>query len=267
MSLDAATLMSQAADLTHKVAELLAAGRVTEAEEADRQVHRLRQRALRLARRSSSSSATAAPYAPGQSDRDMIVQGLIELDAIASPRLLSDYLAARFSRHVSPRQFSSLRRDEREAWKRPVTSRVAFVVPALEGSFFTPARGLLASSTWPTWRRIVGPRTGRVELLRASRNVLEQLTWLSDTDKGGAGRMERLLVALVRTVPGALDGWTVHDPVRTRDAIERELSVLEEVDRDWRQEAVSRAESQLDEGELLWGARAPHVVRAGEGGR
>src|SRR5712691_6270282 len=108
MSLDAATLMSQAADLTQKVADLLAAGRVDEAEDADRQAHRLRQRALRLARKSSSSGGDAAPYSPGQSDRDMIVEGLIELDAIASPRLVSDYLAARFSRYISTRQFSSL---------------------------------------------------------------------------------------------------------------------------------------------------------------
>ena len=129
-----------------------------------------------------------------------------------------------------------------------------------------PARPT-SSLTWPTWRRIIGPRTGRVELLRAGRNVLEQLKWLTDTDKSGASRMERLLVTLVRTVPGALNGWRVQDSMRTRDAIERELSVLEEPDKDWRQEAVSRAESQLDQGELLWGARAPYVIRASEGGR
>src|SRR4029450_2752910 len=99
MSMDAATLMTQAADLTHKAAELLAAGRLEEAEEAARQAQRLRQSALRHARK--APSADSSLYSRAQSDRDTIVQGLIELDAIASPRLLSDYIAARFSRSVS----------------------------------------------------------------------------------------------------------------------------------------------------------------------
>lgn len=266
MSLDAATLMAQAADLTQKAADLLAAGRVDEAEEAARQAQRLRRRALRQARKPSSADS-AARYTPAQSDRDTIVEGLMELDAIASPRLLSDYLAARFSRSFSPRQFSSVRRDERAAWKRPASSRTAFVVPALEGSFLTPVRGLLAVSTWPTWRRIVGPRTGRVELLRAGRNVLGQVEWLSGTDTKAAARMERLLVTLARTVPGALDGWTVASRERARAAIERELAVLQAPDEEWRKKAAERAEAELDEAGLLWGVRPPHLVRAGGSSR
>lgn len=259
-------MMSQAADLAHRAAELLAAGRLEEAKEADRQAQQLRQRALRQARRPPNLDAPAV-YAPAQSDRDTIVEGLVELDAISSPRLLSDYIGARFSRSLSPRQFSSIRRDERAAWMRPASTRRAFVVPALEGGFLTPARGLLAISTWPTWRRIVGPRTGRVELLRAGRNVLEQLVWLAGTNTSAAARMERLLVTLVRTVPGALSGWTVTDKERTRTAIERELAVLQEADEDWRKKAAERAEAQLNEGDLLWGVRPPHLVQAGGSGR
>jgi hypothetical protein len=266
MSMDAATLMAQAADLTHRAADLLAVGRVEEAEEAARQAQRLRHRALRQARKGPSTDPSAL-YTPAQSERDTIVEGLTELDAIASPRLLSDYVAARFSRSFSPRQFSSMRRDEREAWKRPASSRRAFVVPALEGSFLTPARGLIAVSTWPTWRRIVGPRTGRVELLRAGRNVIEQLEWLAGTDSNAAQRMERLLVTLARTVPGALDGWTIADRQRARAAIERELAVLQEPDEQWRKRAAERAEAHLDEAGLLWGVRAPHIVRTGGSGR
>ena len=258
--------MAQAADLTHKAAELLAAGRVDEAEEAARQAQRLRHRALRQAR-NAPSAASSALYSPAQSDRDTIVEGLIELDCIASPRLLADYLAARFSRSFSPRQFSSMRRDEREAWKRPASSRRAFVVPALEGGFLTPARGLLTVSTWPTWRRIVGPRTGRVELLRAGRNVLGQFEWLTGTDRNVAARMERLLVTLARSVPGALDGWTVANTERTRAAIERELAVLQGPDEEWRKTAAERAEAELDEGGLLWGVRPPHLVKTGGSSR
>jgi hypothetical protein len=161
---------------------------------------------------------------------------------------------------VTPRAFSALRRDEKDAWKRGTASRMTFVVPALEGSFFTPARGHLALSTWPFWRRIVGPRTGRVELLRAAQNVLSQLEWIRDQDETAAARLERLLVGLVRTVPGALDGWSVRDADRTRAAIAGELDVLREDDQRWREAAAERGEGQLDDQHQLWGADPPHLV-------
>lgn len=262
--MDAASLMARAADLTHRAAELLAAGRVAEAEGADREAGALRQRALRQARRTPRTTASAI-YAPAESERETVVEGLTELDVIAPARLVSDYVGARFSRSVTPRLFSSLRRDERRAWERSGSSRPVFIVPALEGSYFTQARGMLALSVWPTWRRLVGPRTGRVELLRAAGNVLEQLTWLTEKNGSAAARMERLLVTLVRTVPGALDGWSVHKGARTRKAIDRELQVLQEADALWRQEAAERAHQQLDATEQLWGAPAPHLV-TGVGG-
>lgn len=257
--MDAASLMAQAADLTHKVAELLAAGRVAEAEGADREARALRQRALRQARRAPGATSSAI-YAPAESERETVVEGLTELDVIAPARLVSDYVGARFSRSVTPRLFSSLRRDERRAWERSGSSRPVFIVPALEGSYFTQARGMLALSAWPMWRRLVGPRTGRVELLRAAGNVLEQHTWLIETDDSAAARMERLLVTLVRTVPGALDGWSVRKGDRTREAIDRELQVLREADELWRHDAAERAQQQLDAVEQLWGAPPPHLV-------
>jgi hypothetical protein len=73
-------------------------------------------------------------------------------------------------------------------------------------------------------------------------------------------------VTLVRTVPGALSGWTVTDKERTRTSLERELAVLQEADEEWRKKAAERAEAQFQEAELLWGVRPPHLVGA-EGGR
>jgi hypothetical protein len=251
--------MAEAANLTQKAADLLGIGRVAEAEEAERQAQRLRVRAFRLAR-NAEMNTPAEPFVSAQTERETIVQGLIELDAIASPRLVADYLAARFARFVSPRQFSSLRRDER----RRSFGRSALIVPALEGSYFEPARGVLAVSSWPTWRRLIGPRTGRVELLRVGRNVLQQLDWLAETDQSTSDRMERLVLSLVRTVPGALDGWKLRDRSRTRKAVERELSVLEGPDTEWRMSAAERAEAQLDEEQLVWGAAPPHIVKAGD---
>ena len=265
--MDAASLMTRAAELTQRAAELLAAGRVREAEETDREVRSLRQRALRQARRSPVSDGPTV-YAAAESERETVGQALTELDAIAPARLVADYANARFSRSVSPRLFSSLRRDERKAWNRSGSARPVFIVPALEGSYFTQARGMLALSSWPLWRRLVGPRTGRVELLRAGGNILDQLTWLSETDNSAVGRMERLLISLVRSVPGAVDGWKLHDPSRTREAIDRELKVLQDADERGRKDAAQRAQQQLDPAGQLWGAPAPHLVgRVGELGR
>jgi hypothetical protein len=259
MSMDAATMMAQAADMTHRAAELLAAGRLEEAREIDRRATALRRRALNVAGHATADEPSAL-YSPAQSERDIVLDALTELDAIASPRLVADYVAARFQRIVAPRAFATLRRDERKAWQRPGPGRPTFVVPALESSFFAPQRAALALSSWPTWRRIVGPRTGRVELLRTARSVLRHLAWIAETDEASAARMERLLVTLVCTVPGALDGWSVRDRERTGEAIERELGALHEDDDAARQDAAKRAESQLDAEELLWGARPPHVV-------
>jgi len=174
---------------------------------------------------------------------------------------VSDYASARYGRALTPRLFSSLRRDEREAWKRSPSSRPVFVVPALEGSFFTQARANLALSTWPLPRRLIGPRTGRVELLRAANSVIRQFSWISQTDEIAGSKLERLVVTLVSTVPSALDGWSARDHDRVLEAVERELAVLQEDDFAWRDAAAERAEARLDEYELVWGARAPHLVR------
>src|SRR5690348_14310680 len=103
--MEPASLMAEAANLTQKAADLLGVGRLMEAEEAERQAQRLRARAFRLAR-NAEMHTSGEPFTSAQTDRETILQGLIELDAIASPRLLADYLAARFARFVSPRQFS-----------------------------------------------------------------------------------------------------------------------------------------------------------------
>jgi hypothetical protein len=264
--MDAASLMARAAELTQRAADLLASGQLDEAEAVDREARSLRQRALRQARK-DRAGAGSAPYVPAESERELVVEGLTELDAIVQPRLASDYLAARFSRTVSPRAFSALRRDEREAWKRGKSLRIAFVVPALEGTYFTQARGQLALSTWPFWRRLVGPRTGRVELLRAAENVLRQVVWIREQDEAAAARLERVLVPLVRTVPGTLDGWTITDADRTGAAIARELNVLREDDQEWREAAAKRGEAQLDDRAKLWGAPPPHLVGRSGGGR
>lgn len=263
--MDPASLMAQAAELTQRAAVLIAEGRVSEAEAANSKARSLQQRALRDARRSQAGTGPGL-YAPAESERETVVEGLTELDAIAPARLVSDYVAARFSRSVSPRLFSALRRDERLAWQRGSSSRIAFVVPALEGSYFSQARGQLALSTWPFWRRLVGPRTGRVELLRVAQNVLRQVEWIGEQDEAAAARLERLLVSLVRTVPGALNGWTIREPERARTAIARELDVLRNDDQRWREAAAERGERQLHEHARLWGAPPPHLVGRSGGG-
>jgi len=270
MPASAAELMAQVAKLTLQAADLLAEGRVAEAEEVDRRAAALRRRAMRTAREEGAAGAATAAYAPAQSDRDMVVEGLTELDAISSPRLISDFVLARYGRHVNARLFSSLRRDERDAWQRWTQgrggSRLTFVVPALEGTFFTTSRGLVALSMWPLARRIVGPRTGRVELLRAARSVLSALAWMRERDTAAAVPMERLASSLARTVPGAMEGWRVGAIEDVTRAVEWELRELEQADRDWREVAAARALTQLTEEEQVLGSAGPHVVRRASGG-
>jgi hypothetical protein len=249
-----------------RAAKHLAQGQLLEAESAEQAAADLRGRAMEIARNAAAhatQSVSDSPVMTSQSDRLAVAEALGEIDAIASPRLVADYVAARFNKIVATKSFASIRRDERKAWNRSRGSRSIFIVPALDGGQFIPARGMLALSTWESWRRIIGPRTGRVELLRAARSVLAQWEWLQGgTDEAAAARMQRLLVQLIHSVPGATAGWRITSADQVHEAVERELTLLNKEDEDWRHKAAKRAESQLSSIDLLWGAEPLHAVEA-----
>ena len=192
------------------------------------------------------------------SARQSVIAALAEIGVPCRARLVSDYAEARFGERVESRAFAALRRDERRAWGTS-SRRPTYVVPALEGRFFQPVRGILGLSDWPIERRLVGPWSERADHLTATAQLARQLAWLNERDPDTAERLASVVAAMARSVPGALEGQEV-DTARVEQAAEAERAVLAERDEPWRSEASARARSQLSEEQQLWGSHVGVVA-------
>lgn len=285
--LTAAELMAGAADLMSQAASALERGDVSAATALDRRAAEMRRRALRAASASEESVLPGSPAGSGDiagrrvplqrtprtvrslmasvSERQLVVDCLYELDAVATAALLGQYAVARFGQPVQPKRLSSIRRDDRRASDRGA-ARPPFIVPALDGRRFEPARAQLALSTWPLPRRIMGPRSGRVELLRASLSVIAQLRWRADQGPSAADRPQssELMLNLLRDLSRSITGTTVDgygDIDAAEIAIRREYTELEPMDQQWRGEAAARARRQLTDTETVWGTGPLRAVK------
>lgn len=186
------------------------------------------------------------------SARQAVTGSLAEIGVPCRARLVTDYAEARFGERVEPRTFAGLRRDERRAWDKG-SARPTYVVPALEGRFYQPIRGLLALSDWPLERRLIGPWSERADHLAATAQLARQLAWLHDRDPQAARRLAPVVAGMAESIPGALDGAEV-DTARVESAAESEWAALAARDEPWRREAASRAREQLTPEQQLWGA-------------
>ena len=90
--------------------------------------------------------------APSRSARQVVAGALAEIGVACRAKIVTEYAEARFGQRVEPRTLAALRRDERRAWDKR-SARPTFIVPALEGRYFQPVRGLLTLSDWPLERR------------------------------------------------------------------------------------------------------------------
>ena len=195
-----------------------------------------------------------------RSGRQVIAGALAEIGVPSRARVLADYAEARFGERVEPRALAALRRDERRAWAKS-SARPTYIVPALEGRFFQPVRGLLTLSDWPLERRLLGPWSERADHLAATAQLARQLAWLSGRDPGVAERLAAVVAGMAHSIPGALDGQDV-DTARVESAAEAELAPLAVRDEPWRKEAAARARAQLTEEQQLWGASIGLVARS-----
>jgi hypothetical protein len=198
---------------------------------------------------------------PAHSARQVITGALAEIGVTCRARVVADYAEARFGQRVEPRTIAALRRDERRAWDKS-TARPTYVVPALEGRFFQPVRGLLTLSDWPLERRLLGPWSERADHLAATAQLARQLAWLSERDATVADRLTPVVAEMAASIPGALDGPGL-DTARVAEAAEAELAPLAARDEPWRREAAGRARGQLPLDQQLWGTSIG-IVAEGE---
>jgi hypothetical protein len=194
--------------------------------------------------------------------REQVHQALTLLAVPAAPKLVSAVHEAFFAGVIPSARLASLRRDEERSFRSAPFARPYYLCAALTAELLSPARGLLAVSTWPLDRRVIGPLSPRVNYLSAAIRVAE--SFLRIRSSGPAA--QRLLWRLAANIPGAADGATSMDPETVARAAHAELEVHAESDQATRMAAAERARRQLDDAEQLFGSRLRVTRQAGAGG-
>ncbi|MET8680886.1 hypothetical protein ABZW18_25715 [Streptomyces sp. NPDC004647] len=206
----------------------------------------------------------APPTAPehswgGQPARDQARQALTLLTVPASPRLLSQVHQAFFSGPLNTARLTTLRRDEERSFRSAPYARPYYICSALTSDLLSPARALLALSTWPLEQRIVGPLTPRVHFLTSALKVADAAEHLA-----GDTEMPQPLQQLLLHCSRNLNGYSPRGPLdleALRQAAAAELEIHADEDADTRAEAALRVRHQLGDVEQNFGNTLRNVSR------
>ncbi len=191
--------------------------------------------------------------------REQVYQALTLLSVPAAPKLIVEVHSAFFAGQILGARLTSLRRDEERSFTSMPFARPYYICAALSADLLAPARGLLAVSTWPMDRRVVGPLSPRVDFLTAAIEVAEQIARLPEPQPAAL----RLLWRFAANIPGASHGFDATKPASVARAASAELEIHTEADRLHRDAAARRARSQLDDAEQLFGTRLRVISRTG----
>ncbi|MFI0777289.1 hypothetical protein [Streptomyces sp. NPDC021212] len=211
------------------------------------------------AAQSEPAPTVAEPNPGGLPVRDQVHQALALLTVPASPKLLSQVHQAFFSSPLNTARLTTLRRDEERSFRSAPYARAYYICPALTSDLLSPARALLALSTWPLEQRMVGPLTQRVHFLTSALRLAdsaEQLT--SDTELPQP--VQQLLLNYSRNIHGD----TARGPLdldALRRAAAAELEIHADDDADTRAEAARRARQQLGDAEQIFGNTLRNTTR------
>ncbi|MDX3098036.1 hypothetical protein PV417_26420 [Streptomyces sp. ME19-03-3] len=185
--------------------------------------------------------------------REQVHQALTVLGASAAPKLISAAHEAFFADTIVTTRLASLRRDEERSFAAQAYARPYYICAALTHDRLTPARGLLALSTWPLEQRIVGPLGPRTDFLTQAVKVAEQIQRIQATGEQPSEAAWRLLHRFAQNVPGAHEGFGTADPERVIRAATTEYEVHAEDDAGQRHAAAQRAR-ELTDTQKLFGA-------------
>ncbi len=213
------------------------------------------------AARSDDDAAAGAP-GPGRPDaaravasllplREQVHEALSLLTVPAAPRLIATVHEAFFGGAFSAARLTSLKRDEERSFRSAPFARPYYVCAALTADLLAPARGLLAISTWPLERRVIGSLSPRVDFLTGAIRVAEAIERLPAPPPAA----RRLLWRFAASIPGAAGTAARMQPHEVTEAALAELAVHQAADRAARQAAARRARDQLGDAEQLFGTR------------
>lgn len=190
--------------------------------------------------------------APAVPVREHVHRALTLLSVPSSPKLVLAVHDGFFSGELLPARLTSLRRDEERSFRSAPFARPYYVCAALTTDLLAPARGLMAVSSWPLERRMIGPLSPRVDLLTSAIRLAEHLSAQPAAEPAGL----RVLWRLAVSIPGVHSAPDSLDPAMVLEAARRELAVHENDDARARIAAARRAADQLaDPAAQLFGVR------------
>jgi hypothetical protein len=227
----------------------------------------LERRRNRLVHTKQDAAPVSSPYESSIPLRDQVIRALQLTGRPSSARLVSDITKARWAERVDTAKLSSLRRDEARSWRKSQElpgrqERDVYVVPALTYDRFTPVRGTVALSTWPTSLRLIAPLSPRVDMLHSAIALAGEVMSLANTNYEAP--MLRLVARLGATIPGVKPFSA--DPQTVIDAAQAELEEIEETDELERFDASERAHAQLDRESRLFGTAIRTLTSRAAGG-
>lgn len=193
--------------------------------------------------------------------REQVYQALTLLTVPTAPKVLSQVHEAFFAQPLNTARLTSLRRDEERSYRTSSSNRTYYICPALTCDLLSPARGLLALSSWPLEQRLVGPSTHRVHFLTAALRIADAAEQRTKDDTP-SGSLHRLLEHYSRNIPGcpATPGPVDLDALRA--AAKDELAVHVQDDANTRADAAERARKQLDDADQVFGHTLHDANRA-----
>jgi len=194
--------------------------------------------------------------------REQVHQALTLLTVPAAPRLVSLVHEAFFAGAISGARLTSLRRDEERSFRAAPFARPYYLCAALTADLLAPARGVLAVSTWPMERRVIGPLSPRVDFLTAAIQVAESILRVSQPGPGAL----RLLWRFASNIPGGMTSGGKTNPRRVAGAAEAERGIHADADQAARTDAAQRARAQLNDAQQLFGTRLRGAPRSAAGG-
>ena len=204
------------------------------------------------------SPQSPSPEPPGSllPLREQVYAALSLLQVPAAPKLIATVHEAFFGSTFPTTKVTSLKRDEERSFRTAPFARPYYICAALSADYLSPSRGLLAVSTWPVERRIIGSLSPRVDFLTEAIRVADAIERIPTPPLTA----RRLLQRFAASIPGAA-GETGDEvkPDVVRRAAEAELSVHSDADSRMRKEAADRARRQLADAEQLFGGKLQPV--------
>jgi hypothetical protein len=186
--------------------------------------------------------------------REQVYEALSLLQVPAAPKLIATVHEAFFGSTFPTTRVTSLKRDEERSFRSAPFARPYYICAALSADYLAPSRGLLAVSTWPLERRMIGSLSPRVDFLTAAMRVAEAIERIPEPPDAA----RRLLQRFAASIPGGIPGGSVPgngvrvNPAAVREAAAAELTVHTDADDRARREAAERAR-QLKQPEQLFG--------------